>query len=113
MRLRENIAGQHTVSCSRSATVHVSAKVVCAWSCERGICDAFCVQAKSHFVWIVLRYRKCSWNNLRLVSIAPAMLILVWIVCASGLQSLEIGKVEDLLWICDKLALLEFWHVGI
>jgi hypothetical protein len=45
-----------------------------------------------------------------LVPVAPAMLILVWIVCASRLEALEICEMEDLLRVGDELTFFEFGH---
>jgi hypothetical protein len=99
------------VSSRRSAAVHVGTEVVCTWSGECRVCETFCVQPKSYFMWIVLRYRKRARDDLRLVSVPPAMLIFIRIVRARRLQSLEIREVEDLLRVGNELAFFELWHI--
>lgn len=98
------------MSSSWPATVHISTVVVCTGSSKSRVCDALCIQTESHFVWIVLCYGQSSWYDLRLVSVSPAMLVFVWIICACRLQPLKVCEMERLLRVGDELAFLEFRH---
>jgi hypothetical protein len=98
------------VSSRWPTAVHVGTEIVRTWSSKCRICDAFRVQAKPNLLRVVLRYWKRARDDFRLVSVSPAMLVLVRIICACRLQSLEICEVEDLLGVGDELAFFEIWH---
>lgn len=93
--------------CRGPHPVHVDAVVVCPRRCERGVCDALSVQAKPDFLWVVLGHWECARNHLRLMPVAKAMLVCVWVVLTSWLPALQVCVVEDLCNVLDGLALLE------
>lgn len=103
-------AYEHTVSSRWPAAVHVGAEVVRAWSRECRVCDTFRIKTKPYLLWVVLCHWKRSWDDFRLVSVSPSLLIVVRIVRTCRLQSLKVCKMKDLLRIGNKLALLEFRH---
>jgi hypothetical protein len=47
------------------------------------------------------------------MAVPPSSLVVVWIIFAGWLQSLEICEVEGLLRVSDELPFLEFRHVVI
>lgn len=92
------------MSCCRPYSIHVRAHVMSSWSCESRVCDALCVQTKSNFLRIVLRYRKCARNNLGLVSIAPTLGICIRIIFTSRLPALKVCKMKDAVHVCSWLS---------
>lgn len=98
------------MSSHRSTTVHIRAVVVRTRSSKCRVCDSLGVESESNFVRIVLGYRKCSRNELRLMPISPSMLVFIRIICAGRLQTLEISIMKHLFRVSDKLSFLEFCH---
>lgn len=74
--------------CGRSYPIHVDAVIVGSRSGERRVCDAFRIQSEPGLLWVVLSDWQSARNDLRLVSIAPAMLILIRIILACVLLAL-------------------------
>lgn len=97
-----------TVSCCWPYAVHISAIIVCSRRCKRRICYALGIQAKPDFLRIILCDRQGTRNHLRLVSVAPTMLICVGVVLSGGLLALCVAVMKDLGHVLNRLSFLDW-----
>jgi len=97
----------HTVNSRGPNAVHIRAVVVQSWSCKGRVCDALGVETEPWLLWVVLGDWKSTRNQFRLVTVSPAVHVLVWVTLTGCLLALQIGIVKDLVDVGFGLALLD------